>query len=345
MGATKGEREKALQLVYSLSSRIEKAVPLISLAIVASRAGAGAGLTGKVDMSPGRVMQAARELWVADEKFSSLKRASKAVEVGPAFGMVYYRVFESRESVTWKEEQARSEVQVWRVDSLSATGFGVSKKECEYRYLLTVKENFDDGRYHEKYEKPKLKVLELEKVQRLFFTASGQLLELEDSKSPVLVLKMNIDDDQQLKEENTLKSDIANEPPAVSETAETENEELADTSFLTTSQFENSQSDWIAFEEYLTSSPTSSEDEDEGEDKDKRSDPLSTQLESMTLSTSNSLSSSSLSLLEYIIRMAALQCRDQMSVYDVTDERLRMYLTDGDYNDKDDGWRSRSKGG
>lgn len=308
-----------------LLSRIEEAIPLLSLALTTSGANLSSSLPESV--SPGRVLLASKHLSDADDQFEKLLAETKhelhskdtgneeplCVQVGPKFSLKLYTVFLAtahnatvlRKDVTWKEELARCTVHVVRV---------ASKDGMRYAYELKVTEDFNDGRYHEE-ETPRSRTIDVSVITRLFFSASGQLLAIEESKSPVLVLKLN----------------KAFHPGNVI----AENE-----SFNADDGVE-----WLAFEVFDTddSDTEDSDDSDDGEwvDEDKDDDnsnaptisakELARRMGDLALSaesTSELRNRSSLSLLEYLLRLSALQSTDQDTVFNIHDERIALYLRD-----------------
>ncbi|KAF3985702.1 hypothetical protein FT663_04915 [Candidozyma haemuli var. vulneris] len=133
-----------------------------------------------------------------DISFSSLLRAysylfavgrhSEDVTTGPEFDFKFYSVFynpsrvryiegaaSSVSALSWKEEYARCRVQLIR--------------ESAFQYHIQITENYDDGRYHED-EVVQRKTYPVNNVLRQYYTASGKLLRLEDSDSPILVIKV-----------------------------------------------------------------------------------------------------------------------------------------------------------
>lgn len=169
------------EYMADLLERIEEAIPLINLALTTS----GANLNGSLpsQVSPGRLLQASDLV----NKSNSVFDGSKDLLVGHIFQLTLYSIFYHRgrmvnsrlDEISWKEEYTKADVSIWRV-----------KSDNKYEYLLKIKENFDDGRYHEE-EDPKEIKLDVSTITRLFFSASGKLLKLEDRSTPVLVLKIN----------------------------------------------------------------------------------------------------------------------------------------------------------
>lgn len=167
-----------------LLRQINDAIPIVTLSLVTS----GVNLNGQVSVdkiSPGRLLQAA----------SYLQSSSGSPKyVGPVFDLVMYSIFynpsrlryingeedDGLSAITWKEEFARASVRI--------------REDSEFQYTFEITEDHDDGRYHE--EEPSVKKYPLKAVERMFFSASGKLLKLEDRSSPVLIIKLVEDSEE-----------------------------------------------------------------------------------------------------------------------------------------------------
>lgn len=287
-------RKVAIQRVrdslQNLLKQVEEAIPLITLALTTS----GANLTASLPdyVSPGRFLQAANLLTSADSRFDG----KTPVNVGPEFSLIFYDIFYSsnraqsglaNNDITWKEEFAKCRAQLVR--------------KCgdeEYIYCLKLREDFDDGRYHDDDENPRVIDIDVKTITRLFFTASGRLLEIPESQSPVLVLKLN-----KYFEGTRAIQKITTE----NEYASPENVE------------------WVAFETALDTPPDSESDYSSDDGYGTSGEDLADELQKLQISKP---SITALSVLEYLLRLAALQANDQKSMYDVHDERLSLYLRD-----------------
>lgn len=346
---------------------------MISLALTTSGANLSARMPDSV--SPGRFLQAGNHLRSADEKYESLVRTCKdpdntpiRVQVGPSFSLVLYTIFygtvrnphlASASDITWKEEYARCTVKLWRVNDLGAESIGeVSSRvfegdQLEYQYIMTVEESFKDSRYHDSDEKPKRRAIDIGTVTRLFFSASGKLLQIEESKSPVLVLKLNSAFDPL---RNMQKSHVTRDEDDSETASEGDLSDPEEASFIYEQNHEHLSAalehvEWLAFEEYgindLAEDFESELDVGSDDEVDASDDSIAVDLKTLDLSGNPQFSSSptatkrtptaltktttdkgSLSLLEYLIRIAALQSNDQDSVYNITDERISLYLRD-----------------
>uniref|UniRef100_A0A060T2Q8 ARAD1C34694p n=1 Tax=Blastobotrys adeninivorans TaxID=409370 RepID=A0A060T2Q8_BLAAD len=324
LGAKQGDSakkaaEKVESYMKDLLFRIEEAIPLISLALTTSGAHLSARLPDSV--SPGRLLQAANCLSNADLRFDAGK---DRVQVGPVFSLKLYSIFygahrvQAITDISWKEEHAKCRVWLERV----------SHDQVVYSYQLHIEEDLDDGRYHEQSELDaggRKRTVDVTAVTRLFFSASGRLLEIDGSNTPVLVLKLN---------------SLFQVVPDQQATAE-----------------QYGQVEWLAFELYEDGEDEDDEEDEEDEeesdaedeeyggkreegteqknDDEKRrhedDDDLEAELakKMMNLSLNGPpIDGPSLSLLEYLIRLSALQANDQESMYQIDDERISLYLQD-----------------
>lgn len=282
--------------IGELLAEINDAIPLLNLSLVACGANLEAARAPR--FSPGRLLQAAAHLEACDRHFDG----ARDVPAGPPFDLTMYTVFyraklaETREAkksdakqletqsetkqldnadnqshlesvgLTWKEEYARASVRL------------VRRRGDARAYEIVAAEDFDDGRYHED-EPARQRNIAVAHIRRQFFSASGRLLRLEGSNSPVLIFKV---------------AAAAGAPP-----------------------------EYIAFGEARFDSDSDS-DSDSSDYEDAHD-------------TVRAERSTTLSLLQYLVRLAALQENEQMSVLDITDEKLALYLhdeTDGSFYPK-----------
>ncbi|OVF11431.1 putative Ran-specific GTPase-activating protein [Clavispora lusitaniae] len=276
--------------IGELLAEINDAIPLLNLSLVACGANLEAARAPR--FSPGRLLQAAAHLEACDRHFDG----ARDVAAGPAFDLTMYTVFyraksaenaketkmetkqletkmETKSSpnsesvgLTWKEEYARASVRL------------VRRRGDARAYEIVAAEDFDDGRYHED-EPARQRNIAVAHIRRQFFSASGRLLRLEGSNSPVLIFKV---------------AAAAGAPP-----------------------------EYIAFGEARFDSDSDS-DSDSSDYEDAHD-------------TVRAERSTTLSLLQYLVRLAALQENEQMSVLDITDEKLALYLhdeTDGSFYPK-----------
>lgn len=286
--------------MLDLLERIEEVIPLINLSLATSGANLNGSLSAQV--SPGRLLQASDYLNISNREFL---QKGKELQVGPTFNLTQYSIFYHRgrivnnnlSEISWKENITRTDVSIWRT---------ISKKGLGYEYVLKIKENFNDGRYHDDDESEKIIEIDVATITRLFFSASGKLLKLEDRSSPVLVLKINHSFDKL--EDGESEGDEEEEP----------NEE--------------NWIEWLALGEYEQLYDYSEDEDDSGDAEDvkeeKEGEDKNAQADLLKNTTNGQPHSDSLSLLEYILRLSILQANDQLSILEIDDERLSLYLHD-----------------
>ncbi|OWB83461.1 hypothetical protein B5S33_g2091 [[Candida] boidinii] len=270
--------------IKEILNKIDESIPIINLSMTTS----GINLRNGVDTSDislGRLIQCSNYLIQ-----SNSKKFTSGSPVGPKFDLRLFNIFYNPanhkagngESVTWREKFSRSSVWIKRVAPNGAA--------VRFNYKLCIKENFDDGRYHEaegdSKETPILMEYSICDIKKIFFGASGKLLKLDDINSPVLILKI-------VNEEN--------------------------------------KTEWIALGEKITYDSDEEEleeelEEEEEEQEEEQGNGDSKKLdniedESDILPTENSLSS-----LEYLLRLSLLQVIDQISITEIKDERIKLFL-------------------
>ncbi|KAG5368472.1 Ran-specific GTPase-activating protein 30 [Yarrowia sp. E02] len=338
-----------------LLKRVEEAIPLIQLALTTSGACLSSDLPHNV--SPARLLQAmdyvrqSERVWDSkrDSKRDMLNSTSSClgsiplkiestnssdssnghIQIGPCFHITTYTTFSSTSQIAWKEDMARATLSL----------FQSSKK---YSYYLKLEENFNDGRYHE--DEPRVTTIDVATVTRLFFSASGKLLEIEDSKSPVLVIKINeadLEEEEEEEEEKVTWLAIESWSRHVEEDDEYDE---YDNSFDMSVTEENTPGKNRVFEspvkkegggatrdydnprDFLRMRDFSKYETARDLSRDHNLTSLSEQLDGLAID--NSESRESISLLEYLIRLLALQSNDKKSALEITDERLNLYLRD-----------------
>ncbi|KAJ2449731.1 Ran-specific GTPase-activating protein 30, partial [Coemansia sp. RSA 2336] len=195
-----------------LLRKIDDAVPLLNLALATSGAHLGSALP--TDISPSRLMQASALISRAGLWFDVCQPdpdCASEVMVGQPYSLRLYSLFlgsvrpKSKQDFTWKEEFAKCQVALWRVSSRSSADV-LTDDIC---YELRILEDQNDGRYHEENVdsqpawiakmKSKLAVdvrpgrsikIQLKDIAGLHYTSAGSLLNIEESRSPVLVLSV-----------------------------------------------------------------------------------------------------------------------------------------------------------
>lgn len=281
---------KAVELLMNtLVSRIDQTIPILNLALTTC----GGNLSGNLNafVSPGCLLKASSMVVDSNRAFHD-----KPVQVGPAFDLTMYDIFynsaaHSGAEINWREKFARCTVEVERIKD----------DNFDYSYNLKVTESFDDDRYHDDEDaKPEERTVDLRGIARVFFSASGKLLKLEDRSSPVLVLKIR----------NQTRHEIDG---AI---LEDEDDDTEDTKAFK----------WMAFGEYEGADSDSDDQDTESDGENSDSDESSSSLvDPAPISSHNE---ESLSTLEYLIRLCVLQASDQQSILEIKDERLRLYLND-----------------
>ncbi|KAI8366952.1 RanGTP-binding protein-domain-containing protein [Choanephora cucurbitarum] len=194
------------------------------------------------------------------------------------------------------DQSCLMDVRLYSLFSANQAANGFTWKEEFHKATLTIaqhrislKENLDDGLYHDEKEK-ELK-MDIEKIKRMYYTQSGQLLNIEDAKSPVLVIK--------LAKTQKAKKDVVVEVKEA--TPEIIKEELQ--AF-----------DWYAIE--LWSDPKAS-DSDSDDDSTKEEIPKE---EKKPTQPQNLL------LLETIIKLALLEITEDMNHLEASDDLLTLYM-------------------
>ncbi|TPX40815.1 hypothetical protein SeLEV6574_g06398 [Synchytrium endobioticum] len=138
---------------------------------------------------------------------SSLNPQGDDVSIFSSSRMVYYSLFEASVRVsnswTWKEEFALANVQV------------MAKVSNANPYQVSISESFDDDRVHE--GSPRCKTILLRSIASLFFAPTGQLLNIPELSSPVLVLKMGPMADHNLTDTPVSRSEIDDDEESVGE--------------------------------------------------------------------------------------------------------------------------------
>lgn len=328
------ENEKNVQLAMKevhffsadLLGRIEESIPLINLALTTSGANLTSGLPNTV--SPGRLLQASKILNQADENYNAIRSTTKAgshqrkpIQVGPEYELTIYSVYAATAhtdaalgggaEIAWKEDYVRSKVRLmrmWPEDS-----------RIKYSYQIEIVEDYDDGRYHDEEEtQPRKRNIDVSTIMKLSFTASGKLLEIEESSSPVLTLKMNKHYGKLVRKFSRGLTEEYDEEKFYREMAENE-EWIALEMYKSDDSESNDNSEDDLWESASDSSDTADHGDEASDDKD-----LSRAMEQMAIGDTKP----SLSLLEYLIRLSSLQANDQESIYNIQDERIALYLRD-----------------
>ncbi|KAJ1920014.1 Ran-specific GTPase-activating protein 30 [Tieghemiomyces parasiticus] len=339
------EGVEALQTeIRRLLDRIAEMVPFLNLALTTSGAHLSASLPASV--SPARLLHASTCLQravrqdtsrptspastasgsppdvVAAKLTSSLRRL--AVEVEPQFDLILYSLFtssvrdKSRDDFTWKEDFARCRAYLQRVHA-AATPF---------YYELVLIEDLHDGRYHDDDEDRgparygERRVFPVADLVRLHYSSSGRLLGIEEANRPVLVLQLQRSPVTSGSGSVTLASSLASlslqEGPSAKRGDTTPAPRPATAA---SPRFE-----WLALQARPEAFTFDSDDDDDEEtvEGDGRIPGSATEISDVEVATGPS----QLSLLEYLLRLAALEMSEQQNHLDLPDEKLTLYLRD-----------------
>ncbi|KAI8647536.1 RanGTP-binding protein-domain-containing protein [Parasitella parasitica] len=256
-----------------LLSNVDDAIPSLHLSLRSIE-----NKTGAAALSPAKLIQA-----------SSILKGKEAV-----FCVKLYSLFSavsraaSADAFSWKEEFFKASL--------------VIKSTGEFSYQLEITEDTNDGRYHEEGES-QIKVLNVSHIHRMYYTQSGELLNIEDSKTPVLVMKVDKHD-----RDGDGDGDGKETVVQVKESApEIVKEELRE-------------SDWYAVglwtEQAVDDSDSDSEDDDNGDQQKSGGFELTSVNRHLNLL-----------LLESVIKLALLETTEKMDHIYASDELITLYST------------------
>jgi hypothetical protein len=212
----------------------------------------------------------------------------------------------SAEAFTWKEEYHKCDLVV-----VNKTKKAREEEKRDYGLIIT--EDLNDGLYHEEGEGKQQLEIDISHIERMYYTQSGELLNIEDSKSPVLVMKV-------LK-----KVDNSSEDEKVIEVKETAPEIIKE---------ELQESDWYA----IGLSTDEEEDEDDDDDDENDSESTATAVKAVANNKKSAASTDNVSsgttidipmnllLLESVIKLALLEISEQMNHLNASDELIALYM-------------------
>lgn len=301
-------------------------------------------------VSPSILLKAHLCMSMGDASFEKQNGKEKR-QIGPTFIMRMYSVFGASDNehivkdgktvLQWKEEMAKCEARVYRVPAADNV----------MMYELEVVEDLDDGRYHEELEelysssgrnelqetRGRMRVIPIYMITHLYFSQQGQLLHIEDVFTPVLVVKVN---------HAALSPQEQHDMTTFSTMRQNYYEKVKDSANV----------EWLSFEMYPTeTSDISDSDADDDTDDSENLDAHSEEADNvntnnkMSPADGNALTLSlsklaidphesirrnpfsgedkpSLSLLEFIARLTALQTSTQRLTIDVSDEIISLFL-------------------
>lgn len=278
---------KSLEIyMTNLLKQIENVTPFINLSLTTSGANLNSALSKSI--SPSLLLNASNYVIENNKNINSIS------SVGPVFEVTLYTIFYNSSNpdnpITWKETMKRANIIIKRV---------TDKKRSKYDYKIIIKQNLDDGRYHneEEIQEAKDLTLRIDQIKRLVFNVSGRLLRLEENDNPVLILKT----------EGGTKSSA------------------------------NGDIRWYAFGSYDApdlSESDGDDDDDDDDENDTTSENSDDEFKDASETSDSPEVSTSVALLEYILRLISLQHGDEKSLLDITDDRLSLYLNDENSHSK-----------
>lgn len=387
------EIKAVVQDIKELLEKIEDAVPFISLAVTTSGVELSSNLPHNV--SPSRLLQASTLLTAGDTAYAI--RPFNSAQIGTTFTLSLYMLFAghshrlehiSARDLTWKEVIYKCRVKLQRIpvvhdesdDGYSPKHMNARAKIDEYYYELCLIEDLDDGRVHELEElgqqlgsfedvsnaglRTRIPVHE---ISKLFYTNSGTLLGIEDSNSPVLLIKRQIgaphprklmDKIQAYHNECEDSEGEENDGGYALDTGEGGPTRAEDGPILP-EEYElprNLDPEWLAFEIFTESNDEAGAEENSSSEYDSEEDvseqnastpPTQHPCVRSVVATSSQGGSdiglgytapsrpynsqnvrSNLSVLECLLRLTALQNYQQTSHLTVHDELLNLFLSD-----------------
>ncbi|KAJ3189454.1 hypothetical protein HDU85_003085 [Gaertneriomyces sp. JEL0708] len=323
-GNEQGVQASVVEDVERVIGLIDELVPYLQLALQVSGAHVGTRLPSGISAS--RLLQASNALTQASNRYvanATFGESKEPLRIGETFPTRVYTLFQASARAkgvadwTWKEDHAKAQVSVERVppsveylteEQKTAASGSISRTRIVYE--LVIVENLNDGRYHEEMEgrdvsswdviPGRTRRIKVSDLRRLYYSHSGKLLNI-DGTSPVLVVKV---------------------APEVIFTGDGTPKRAPDGPI----------EEWIAFElsqeEEEENNDTDDSERDGSEDEDDETydatKPVSRAGARSLSSSRNSLGR--LSILEYILKLSALEMSEQKSHLDICDEKVNLYL-------------------
>jgi len=311
----------------------------------------------------------------------------KPAQIGQTFWLSLYMLFSSHshrqdvsaKDLTWKEVMYKCRANLQRVplfydqeegETTGDTHIRAQNKIQEYCYELSLVEDLNDGRVHDSDNGPYEDVLRsglrtripVHQIAKMFYTTSGKLLGIEESRSPILLVKRDMtaqaprkildkvrgyfysDDDNSDAEERHANEHCRS--PTGQEEGDHDHQDLP--KYL--------DPEWLAFEIYVddpddassaTISPLSSaESSRPGSPVHDPTPPpasLANALTNLALTSSPTPTAprlnevrSDLSILECLLRLTILQNFQQAQHTTVHDELLNLFLSDASWGGSKD---------
>lgn len=217
---------------------------------------------------------------------------------------------------TWKEEARKCHLTIEKQKRLPSS----PSSPPFIGYELVLKEDTDDGLYHDKDDKPKEWRWQVDHIKRMFYTKSGKLLNIEDARASVLVFKL-------------LKKDLDGGDETSSSSPQPVMKAKEATPDIQRGELQVA--DWFAVEIWNDNDDSDDNDseEEDGDDNDtestnkkqsktKRDDTK----DAIGSDLTEPMPSMNLLLLEMVIKLALLEVTEQMNHLNASDELLNLYM-------------------
>ncbi|ORZ05994.1 RanGTP-binding protein-domain-containing protein [Absidia repens] len=250
----------------------------------------------------------------------------------PAFTVTLYSLFAanvrsaavltpSAFECTWKEEARKCQLTFEKQTSSTHIGYDV-----------VLKEDTNDGLYHDPEEKSKEWRWKVDHIKRMFYTKSGKLLNIEDSRTSVLVIKLLKNKKQNKDDDSGDDTTDSTTPSPVMKANEASPDIHRD---------ELQMADWFALEIWSDKEEDENDSGDSGDSDDPEDDNLGNntkqQQQQTTTTTTTTTTKDGLSplepsppmnllLLESVIKLALLEVTEQLNHLNASDELLDMYM-------------------
>ncbi|KAH8554318.1 RanGTP-binding protein-domain-containing protein [Umbelopsis sp. PMI_123] len=270
--------EFVAQQLRKVLQRVDDTIPWLQLALRTSDI--EKGTRRGANASSSRLLRAASILQQCKDD------GGKTIE----FNMRLYSMFlgnvrpSTAKDFTWKEDYHKCKVTLTR--------------KLAFKYDVLIEEDLNDLRYHEEGEKAGELKFDINTLQRMYYTKSGELLNIEDSKTPVLVLKITKD--------------------ATVGAAEQPTDDKTSTSTLKTiSSDEAHTATWFALEEWK-------EEEDDSDDEEAENNRKEIEQGSQARKVPFH---PTLAILEAAIRLAQLEITEEMDILQAGDDLIDSYMT------------------
>lgn len=285
------DHELILALLRRLLDKVDDTIPSLHLALRSIEGG------GRHVPSSSQLLQA-----------SSIVQAAKLPTTGykVIFCLRMYSLFAANvrsetAPFTWKEEFYKCQLTL--------------RHKAAFQYELEIQEDINDGRYHEEKEGRKM-TIDVHNVKRMYYTQSGALLHIEDSKAPVLVLKVQKNKAPVSTEHEHEQIKVKQENPDIAV------DELRD-------------ADWYAFETWTDGIESEEDEEEEGDDEQEETKDSAKAKETKERSPKPEPVDpevafefkTSLLLLESVIKLSTLEVSERINHLNASDDLLHLYMS------------------